>query len=143
VNQLMGTPDYLSPEQARSSPDIDSRSDLYSLGATLYFLLTGSVPFPRATTLIDKLLAHAEEEPTPVWKLRPEVPAGLGVVIDKLMAKKRADRFATPAEAAAALTPYAKATDPHLAAPTAPPGPPAPVPGTVPIPPTVPGAPPP
>jgi serine/threonine-protein kinase len=140
VNQLMGTPDYLSPEQARSSPDIDIRSDLYSLGATLYFLLTGSVPFPHATTLIDKLLAHTEEQPAAVWKLRPEVPAGLAAVIDKLMAKNRADRFTTPAEAAAALAPYAKATDPHLAAPTAPP---APAPGTVPIPPTVPGAPPP
>jgi serine/threonine-protein kinase len=120
---LMGTPEFLSPEQARSSRGLDIRSDLYSLGGTLYYLLTGSVPFPHATTLIDKLLAHTGEEPTPLQALRPDVPDALVAVVSRLMAKDRAARFQTPAEAVAALTPFARGE----AA-----GPPTPVPGALP-----------
>ena len=61
----MGTPDYLSPEQSRSLHKTDIRSDLYSLGCTFYFLLTGQVPFPGGTPL-DKLIRHATERPRPV-----------------------------------------------------------------------------
>lgn len=129
-NLLMGTPDYLSPEQARNSSAVDTRSDIYSLGGTLYFLLTGSVPFPRATTLIDKLLAHTGEEPTPVQTLRSDVPAELAAVVAKLLAKDPADRFATPADAAAALAPFAKATGSPIPVPTAAPLP-APTPGVI------------
>lgn len=120
---LMGTPEYLSPEQARSSRGLDIRSDLYSLGGTLYFLLTGSVPFPHATTLIDKLLAHTGEDPKPLLSLRPDVPEALAAVVAKLMAKDPAARFATPAEAAAALAPFTRG--PATVAPT-------PVPGSLP-----------
>ncbi|MFO0803223.1 MAG: protein kinase [Gemmataceae bacterium] len=110
-NLIMGTPDYLSPEQAKNSHKVDIRSDLYSLGCTLYFLLTGHTPFARATTLIDKLLAHTEEEPVSVLKHRPDLPEGLASVLGKLMAKRPQDRYATPAEAAAALAPFAKGVE--------------------------------
>ena len=104
-NLLLGTPDYLSPEQAKNSHDVDPRSDIYSLGCTLYFLLSGGVPFGAATTLIDKLLAHTEEAPPPIREARFEVSEGLAAVLAKMMAKKPADRYQTAAEAAAAAVP--------------------------------------
>ncbi len=107
-NMLMGTPDYLSPEQAKNSHDVDHRSDIYSLGCTLYFLLTGKAPFLGAATLIDKLLAHTNDEPPTVHDARPEVPAGLADVLAKMMAKKPADRYQTAAEAASALHPFTR-----------------------------------
>jgi serine/threonine-protein kinase len=105
-NAVMGTPDFLSPEQARDLHKVDIRSDLYSLGCTFYYLLTGRVPFPGGTTL-EKLVRHGTEEPTPVESLRSEVPAAVAAMVRRLMAKQPVERFQTPAELAAALTPFA------------------------------------
>jgi serine/threonine protein kinase len=99
---VMGTPDYIAPEQALESHTVDIRADLYSLGCTFYLLLTGRVPFPGGS-LGAKLLRHQMDEPTPVEQLRPEVPPGVAAVVRKLMAKKPDDRYQTPAEVAAAL----------------------------------------
>jgi serine/threonine-protein kinase len=99
---IMGTPDYIAPEQARDSHHADIRADIYSLGCTLYYLLTGRVPFPGGT-LTEKLLKHQMDTPTPVRRLRPEVPDEVAGLIEKLMAKRPEDRFQTPAELAAAL----------------------------------------
>lgn len=111
-NTVMGTPDYLSPEQARNSHEVDTRSDIYSLGCTLYYLLTGNPPFAHAQTLIDKLLAHTEEQPKPIRELRQDVPEGLAAVLMKMMAKDPAERYASPAEVAAALLPFTRPNDP-------------------------------
>jgi hypothetical protein len=100
---IVGTPDFMAPEQARDSHSADIRSDLYSLGCTLYFLLTGQVPFPGGTGT-EKLLQHHMEEARPVEQLRPEVPLGLATVVRKLMAKRPDDRYQTPAELVAALS---------------------------------------
>ncbi len=105
-NLLMGTPDYLSPEQAKNSHNVDSRSDLYSLGCTLFFLLTGKPPFSHAPSLIDKLLAHTEDAPPSIRELRPDVPEGLAAVLEKLLAKKPGDRYETAADLAVALQPF-------------------------------------
>jgi serine/threonine-protein kinase len=105
-NTVMGTPDYLSPEQARSLHKTDIRSDLYSVGCTFYFLLTGQVLFPGGSTL-DKLIRHSTEKPPPVRDRRPEVPAEAAAVLDTLLAKHPAQRYQTPAELAAALEPFA------------------------------------
>jgi len=105
-NTVMGTPDYVSPEQARDLHKVDIRSDLYSLGCTFYDLLTGQVPFPGGTTL-EKLVRHGTEEATPVDSLRPEVPAAVAAIVRRLMAKQPAERFQTPAELMAALAPLA------------------------------------
>jgi serine/threonine protein kinase/putative intracellular protease/amidase len=110
-NMLMGTPDYLSPEQAKNSHAVDARSDIYSLGCTLYFLLTGKPPFLGSATLLDKLLAHTNDEPTAIRELRPEVPEGLAEVLAKMMAKKPEDRYQKASEAAAAILPFTRSNE--------------------------------
>jgi serine/threonine-protein kinase len=113
---IMGTPDFLSPEQATSLQDVDIRSDLYSLGCTFYFLLTGRVPFPKGTPL-EKLERHKNEDPPPVEEIRPDVPAAVASIVRRLMAKYPPHRFQTPAELAAALVPFANAEAPALPSP--------------------------
>lgn len=105
-NSVMGTPDYLSPEQARSLHTTDIRSDLYSLGCTLHYLLTGQVPFPGGTAL-EKIIRHGTETPLPVSRFRDDVPPTVQMIISKLMAKDPAARYPTPEDLANALTPFA------------------------------------
>lgn len=97
---VVGTPDYVSPEQARDSRDTDIRSDLYSLGCTLYFLLSADVPFPGGTPT-EKMLRHSREMFPPIR--RTDLPKGLERLLAKLTAKKREQRFQSPAELAEAL----------------------------------------
>src|SRR5439155_26984166 len=99
---VMGTPDYLAPEQARDSHAADIRSDLYSLGCTFYYLLAGQAPFPGETPM-DKLLKHWCDEPQPIEQLRPDVPPGVAAIVHKLMAKMPGERLQTPGELVAAL----------------------------------------
>ncbi len=99
---MMGTPDFVAPEQIEDPRAVDIRADLYSLGCTFYYLLTGRAPFPGGT-LIQKLDRHRWEEPEPVERLRPEVSPELRAVLRRLMAKRPEDRYQTPAEAALAL----------------------------------------
>jgi serine/threonine-protein kinase len=89
---ISGTPLYMSPEQARGVDTIDSRSDIYSLGAVGYALLTGRPPF-EGTSPLDVLVAHARDEVTPPVAIRPEVPADLNDVILRCLAKSPDDRF--------------------------------------------------
>lgn len=107
-NVVMGTPDYLSPEQARDLHKADIRSDLYSLGCTFYFLLTGQVPFPGGTTM-EKLVRHSTEQAVPVEKLRADIPPVIGAIVRRLLSKDPAARFQTPTELAATLAPYSVA----------------------------------
>jgi WD40 repeat protein/tRNA A-37 threonylcarbamoyl transferase component Bud32 len=99
---VMGTPDYIAPEQVTDSKHVDIRADLYSLGCTLYFLLTGRPPF-LGDTLGLKLIQHQLHEPEAVEALRPEVPAAVAAIVRKLMAKCPDDRYQTPAELAEVL----------------------------------------
>ncbi len=103
-NVVLGTPDYIAPEQAEDSHAADVRSDIYSLGCTLYHLLTGRVPFP-GDSVLRKLDAHRNQEPQPLRTIRPEIPAELAAVVARMMAKRPADRYQTPAEVVAALDP--------------------------------------
>jgi serine/threonine protein kinase len=105
ARSIMGTPDFLSPEQGQGL-DVDIRSDLYSLGCTFYFLLTARVPFPGGTPL-EKLDRNKNEEPVPVEEGRPEIPAGVASIVRRLMAKYPPHRFQTPAEVAEAVAPFA------------------------------------
>jgi serine/threonine protein kinase/WD40 repeat protein len=111
---LMGTPDYLAPEQAVDSARADIRADVYSLGCTLYHLLAGRPPFPGGS-LTEKLLRHQQSEPEPLERLCPDLSPGLGAVVRKMMAKRPEERYQTPAEVAAALTPFAGKMEPKPA----------------------------
>ncbi|HEV3022633.1 MAG TPA: serine/threonine-protein kinase, partial [Pirellulales bacterium] len=99
---VMGTADYMAPEQAIDARQADTRADIYSLGCTFYYLLTGQVPFPGGT-FVDKIMRHAEEHWTSPERLRPEVPHEVVEIVNKMMAKNPARRFQTPAEVAKAL----------------------------------------
>jgi serine/threonine-protein kinase len=105
-NTVLGTPDYLSPEQCRDLHQVDIRSDLYSLGCTFYYVLSGRVPFPGGTPL-DKMVRQAGAEPEPVEQLRPGIPVAVAEIVRRLMAKNPDDRFQTPAELVRALAPLA------------------------------------
>jgi serine/threonine protein kinase len=105
-NMVMGTPDFLSPEQARDLHRVDIRSDLYSLGCTFFYLLTGRAPFSGGTAL-EKLLRHSAEGPPSIAQFRSDVPAAVRDIVLRLLSKDAEDRYQTPTELAAALEPFA------------------------------------
>jgi serine/threonine-protein kinase len=98
----LGTFDYMAPEQARDSRVADVRSDIYSLGCTLFFMLAGHPPFPEGTAL-QKLLQHQAEAPPDLQPYRPDVPESLIEVLDTMLAKRPEDRFQNPVELLTAL----------------------------------------
>lgn len=103
----LGTFDYISPEQARDPRSADVRSDLYSLGCTLYYMLSGRPPFPEGTVL-QKLLSHSSDKPTDVRELRPDVPGSLAEILHRLLAKQPMERYQTPSELIGALLSFAE-----------------------------------
>jgi serine/threonine-protein kinase len=100
--RVMGTADYMAPEQWMNAHKVDVRADLYNLGCTLYYLLTAQVPFPGGE-LMEKLLKHHLDEPMPVERLRQGVLARVASVVRRLLAKKPENRFQTAGELADAL----------------------------------------
>ncbi len=109
---VMGTPDYIAPEQACNAHQADIRADIYSLGCTLYDLLAGHAPFPEGTP-VDKVLAHVERMPRPLTEIRGDVPPALARVVERMLAKDPAARYQTPAEVAEALRPFTAAPPPR------------------------------
>src|SRR5262249_37178340 len=105
VGQALGTPAYMPPEQWLDSARADIRADIYSLGCTLHFLLTGSAPF-HGQSQMDYFLKHQSEVARPLNEVRADVPAELAAVVAKMLAKKPEDRHQTPQEAAQALIPF-------------------------------------
>jgi serine/threonine-protein kinase len=99
---VLGTADYVAPEQVVESRAADVRADLYSLGCTLYYLLTGQPPFPGGSAL-QKMLHHATSEPQCVEELRPGLPAAVVALVSRLLAKRPEERYQTPAALAQAL----------------------------------------
>lgn len=109
TGHLMGTPDFIAPEQARDSHRADIRADIYSLGCTLFYLLTGRPPFPDGT-VVQKLAAHVKQPAPAVSALRHDVPAQVAAIVARMLAKDPGERFQTPAEAAEALSHFATST---------------------------------
>ena len=103
----LGTPDYIAPEQARDAKRADIRADIYSLGCTLYFLLSGQPPFPNGTAM-EKVLAHIERDPEPIEKIRTDVSVDVIDIVKRMMSKDPAQRYQTPVEVADALKPFAR-----------------------------------
>lgn len=102
---LIGTADYVSPEQAKNAHAVDIRGDIYSLGCTFYYLLTGRPPFPDGS-LVQKLMKHQQADPAPIASVRNDVPDEVQNILRRMIAKKIEARFQTPAAAALALGPF-------------------------------------
>ena len=105
--QMLGTPDYIAPEQIRNAQSADIRADIYSLGCTLYYLLAGRPPFRRRQPLgpLPSSLLDGRRAAKP---RAPEVPVELAALVAKMLAKEPDRRFQTPSEVAQALTPFFK-----------------------------------
>jgi serine/threonine protein kinase len=106
---LLGTPDYLAPEQARDPRTIDIRADIYSLGCALYHLLTGQPPFPDKN-ILNQMIRHATETAKPLAEFNPSIPEGLQQIVSWMMAKEADKRYPTPARAAQALDAFLMVT---------------------------------
>ena len=111
---IMGTPDFISPEQADDARKADIRSDIYSLGATLYYLLSGRVPFDDGSVM-QKLKSHAQVEPAPLNSVRDDVPEELVAIASRMMAKDPDERYLTPKEVAEALESFLRTWQPDEA----------------------------
>jgi serine/threonine-protein kinase len=125
---IVGTPEYMAPEQARDSRVVDIRSDIYSLGCTLYMMLAGRPPF-KAASSFEMAVMHLNQLPDPVARYNPQLPPELSAVVHRMLAKKPDDRFQTPGAIANALLPWAR-----LIAAATPAAGPAPVITPVPVP---------
>jgi serine/threonine protein kinase len=102
---IVGSIDYMAPEQTRDPTSVDARADLYALGCCLYFALTGKPPFPEGK-IYNKVRAHRHEPPTPIRTLNPDMPEAFAAIVHKLLAKSPDERFASANELAAALAPF-------------------------------------
>jgi serine/threonine-protein kinase len=124
---MMGTPDYISPEQARCQEDIDTRTDVYALGATFFHMLAGRPPF-TGESQADVISKHLNEPPPLADEVNPKVGAGAGLVARKAMEKKRNDRYETPGQMASDLDDLLRGEPPRIASRGMPPGTAAPTP---------------
>jgi serine/threonine protein kinase len=104
TRDVLGTLDYLAPEQARDSHQVDTRADIYSLGGTFYFLLTGQSPL--GTESFEQKMAQSWKPPKPIRQFRPDVPETLTAIADKMMDREADRRYPTPMDAATALLPW-------------------------------------
>ena len=104
----LGTADYIAPEQASDSFTIDHRADIYSLGATLYYMLTGRVMFPDCKSRAEKIDAQKNRAPVRIRNLRPEVPTEVEAIVNRMLAKNPADRYPTAKIMCSKLVRYAK-----------------------------------
>lgn len=111
TGNVMGTLSYCAPEQFRDSSGVDTRADIYSLGCTLYHLLTGQPPYGRRKSLTEIIEAHLNEPFPRLCATRPDAPVALEALLVRMTQKDPAERFATPGEVAAALEPFARGAD--------------------------------
>ena len=107
IGQVMGTPDYMSPEQALESHTVDIRTDIYSLGCTLYYLLAGQPPFSGSQydTPLKKVTGHLRDAVPPINAVRPDLPKPLVALLERMLAKNASQRVARPSDVVSALAP--------------------------------------
>ena len=104
---MVGTPEYMAPEQARDGRLVDIRSDIYALGCTLYTLLAGRPPF-KAVSSLEMAVMHMTQPPDPIIRFNATLPPELCALVHRMLAKRPEDRFQTPAEVATVLRPWAR-----------------------------------
>jgi response regulator RpfG family c-di-GMP phosphodiesterase/serine/threonine protein kinase len=104
---VLGTLGYMAPEQAQDATAVDERADIYSLGATLFWALTGQDPFPVTSNVAQDLNQRLTKPPPSVRSVRPQIPVGLDEIVQKMMAVKPADRYTTAQSLMRALLPFA------------------------------------
>ncbi len=102
----LGTIDYLSPEQAKDASTVDIRADIYSLGATLYWCLTGQTPFTSSGRVVEDFLRRLNQAPPSILDVRPDLPPELATIVAKMMAVQPGDRYQTPSAVMTALMPF-------------------------------------
>lgn len=105
TGQVMGTPDYMSPEQGWDTRTVDIRGDVYSLGCTAFRLITGRVPF-RGDNPLQTLMVRCSTDAPPIRSFLPEIPESLEAIIAEMLARNPAERFQTPGEIATAIAPF-------------------------------------
>lgn len=103
-DNVLGTADYLAPEQAIDSSAVDIRADIYSLGATFYYMLAGKPPFPDGSAA-QKLVFHQMKEPTSLREIRPELSGDIIAIVERMLKKNPDERYSQPSEVAEALAP--------------------------------------
>ena len=120
--QFLGTLDYVAPEQCSDPHAVDIRADVYGLGCTLYELLTGQPPFARPgyESVFKKMKAHVEMPVPPIQERRPDIPEDLALILERMLAKDREGRFASPADVVQALQPFAAGAELAVLAGTSP-----------------------
>jgi serine/threonine protein kinase len=113
TSQVMGTGDFIAPEQAEDTRQADARSDIYSLGCALYFLLAGHAPFfgPQYGSFLKKVMAHTREQIPPIRSVRSDIPEGVVTILERMVTKAPAQRLQTAAEVAELLQPYTAGSD--------------------------------
>ena len=115
---LLGTPDFIAPEQARDARQVDIRADIYSLGCTFYYVLAGKPPFPGGTD-VQKLIRHQTEKAYPIEELRPGIPQEVCQILNRMLEKRPEDRYPTPRHLAEALDAYVNPAVPSTPVPAA------------------------
>jgi response regulator RpfG family c-di-GMP phosphodiesterase/tRNA A-37 threonylcarbamoyl transferase component Bud32 len=110
---VLGTIDFMAPEQARDASTVDIRADLYSLGGTLFWCLTGQLPFSTNGTEIEVLIRRLTQQPPSLSSVMPDLPSNLEAVVKRMMALEPEDRYATPQEVMQALLPFLRPDSSH------------------------------
>lgn len=114
---LLGTVDYMAPEQAQDARNVDIRADIYGLGGTLYWCLTGKTPFTSQGSVTEQLNRRMTEPPPRLREKRPEISTDLDAVVSRMMAPRADDRFQTPQAVMRALAPHIR-SDRSIRVPT-------------------------
>jgi serine/threonine protein kinase len=113
TSQVMGTGDFIAPEQAEDTRQADARADIYALGCTFYFLLAGHAPFsgPQYRSFLKKVMAHTREPIPPIGTIRGDIPEGVVTILERMVAKDPAQRLQTAAEVAELVQPHTAGSD--------------------------------
>lgn len=108
AGMVLGTIDYIAPEQASDASTVDIRADIYSLGGTLFWALTGAVPFPSQASLRQRIVTRFVQSPPSIRKYRPEIPLKVDSIVAHMMSPNPNERYSAPQLVMQALLPFVR-----------------------------------